>query len=84
MATTATRHRQTASTQQGVLPGVLGGLAGGLAFGLMMGALLLMAVELGMPLFTIDTMALQSLVGHLVLGCVLGAVVVALSRPAGG
>jgi uncharacterized membrane protein YagU involved in acid resistance len=144
MATTATTHRQTTSTQQGVLHGILGGLAGGVVFGVMMqalgmmgmiamlvgsesiavawvvhlaisavfgavygavvaprvtgwgaglgtgvaygallwviGPLLLMPARMGMPVFTIDTMALQSLLGHLVFGLVLGAVVVALSR----
>lgn len=144
MTTTAARHEQKTSTQQGVVHGVLGGLAGGLVFGGMMqaldmmsmvamlvgsesvavawvvhlaisavfgavygavvaprvsgwgpglvaglaygallwvvGPLLLMPAKLGMPLFTVNTMAVQSLVGHLVFGLVLAAVVVALSR----
>ncbi len=144
MATTATTHRPTTSTQQGVLHGILGGLAGGVVFGVMMqalgmmgmiamlvgsesiavgwvvhlaisalfgaaygvvvaprisgwgaglgtgvaygallwviGPLLLMPARMGMPVFTIDTTALQSLLGHLVFGLVLGAVVVALAR----
>jgi uncharacterized membrane protein YagU involved in acid resistance len=144
MTTTAARHEQTTSTQQGVVHGVLGGLAGGLVFGGMMqalgmmgmvamlvgseslavgwlvhlaisaafgavygavvapravgwapgiiagltygavlwvaGPLLLMPARMGMPLFDITTTAVQSLVGHLVFGLVLAAVVVALSR----
>ncbi len=59
------------------------GLGAGLVYGAVLwvvGPLLLMPAKLGMPLFTINTMALQSLVGHLVFGLVLAAVVVALSR----
>ena len=59
------------------------GLGSGLVYGALLwvvGPLLLMPAKMGMPLFTIDTMALRSLVGHLVFGLVLGAVVVALSR----
>ena len=62
------------------------GLATGVAYGALwwvLGPLLLMPATMGMPVFTVDTMALQSLVGHLVFGFVLGAVVVALSRRAG-
>jgi uncharacterized membrane protein YagU involved in acid resistance len=57
------------------------GLATGLAYGALLwviGPLLLMPARLGMPVLTVDTMALQSLVGHLVFGLVLGAVVTAL------
>ena len=59
------------------------GLGTGLAYGALLwviGPLLLMPAMMGMPLFTINTGALQSLVGHLLFGLVLGAVVVALSR----
>jgi uncharacterized membrane protein YagU involved in acid resistance len=69
-----------------VAPRVTGwgaGLASGLAYGALLwvvGPLLLMPAMMGMPLFTINTGALQSLVGHLLFGLVLGAVVVALSR----
>jgi uncharacterized membrane protein YagU involved in acid resistance len=62
------------------------GLGSGLAYGALLwvvGALVLMPAKMGMPLFTVDRMALQSLLGHLVFGLVLGAVVVALSRRAG-
>jgi uncharacterized membrane protein YagU involved in acid resistance len=58
------------------------GLAGGAVYGALLwvvGPLLLMPAALGMPLLTVDTMALQSLLGHLVFGLVLGAVVSALS-----
>ena len=61
------------------------GLAAGVAYGFLLwvvGPLLLMPALMGMPLFTVDAMALRSLVGHLVFGLVLGAVVVALSSRA--
>lgn len=45
-----------------------------------LGALLLMPATLGMPLFTLNTMAWQSLMGHLIYGLILG-VVYALVRP---
>lgn len=44
------------------------------------GPLLRMPAELGMPLFTVNAMAVQSLIGHLVIGLVHAAVVVALVR----
>ncbi len=59
------------------------GLVAGLVYGALLwvvGPLLLMPAKLGMPVFTVNTMAVQSLVGHLVFGLVLAAVVVALSR----
>jgi hypothetical protein len=62
----------------GWTPGLLTGLAYG-ALWWVLGPLFLMPAKMGMPLFTVDTMALQSLVGHLVYGLVLGGVVVALS-----
>ncbi len=61
------------------------GLGTGVAYGALLwviGPLLLMPAKMGMPVFTVDTVALQSLLGHLVFGLVLGAVVVALSRRA--
>jgi len=67
-----------------VAPRVTGwgpGLGAGVVYGALLwvvGPLLLMPAKLGMPLFVVDTMALQSLVGHLVFGVVLAAVVVAL------
>ena len=71
-----------------VAPRVTGwgaGLATGVAYGVLLwvlGPLLLMPAALGMPVFTVNSVALQSLLGHLVFGFVLGAVVVALSRRA--
>ncbi len=65
----------------GWAPGLLTGLAYG-ALLWVLGPLLLMPAQMGMPLFTVDTMAVQSLVGHLVFGLVLGGVVVALARQA--
>ena len=59
------------------------GLIAGLAYGALLwvvGPLLLMPAKLGMPVFTVDAMAVQSLIGHLVFGMVLAAVLVALSR----
>ena len=59
------------------------GLAGGAVYGAVLwvvGPLLLMPAKLGMPLFTIDTMAVRSLIGHVAFGLVLAAVVVALSQ----
>lgn len=61
------------------------GLGIGVAYGALLwviGPLLLMPAKMGMPVFTVDTVALQSLLGHLVFGFVLGAVVVALLRRA--
>jgi uncharacterized membrane protein YagU involved in acid resistance len=69
-----------------VAPRVAGwaaGLGSGVAYGALwwvLGPLLLMPAKMGMPLFTVDAMALKSLVGHLIFGLVLGAVVVALSQ----
>jgi uncharacterized membrane protein YagU involved in acid resistance len=57
------------------------GLGAGLVYGLVLwvaGPLLVMPAMMGMPVSTIDATALQSLVGHLVFGLVLGGVVVAL------
>jgi uncharacterized membrane protein YagU involved in acid resistance len=60
-------------------------LVGGGLYGFVLwvvGPLLLMPAKLGMPLFTVNAMALQSLVGHVVFGLVLGAVAAALGRQA--
>ncbi|MDP9466614.1 MAG: DUF1440 domain-containing protein [Actinomycetota bacterium] len=71
-----------------VAPRVTGwgsGLLTGAVYGAVLwviGPLLLMPAKMGMPLLTVDAMALQSLYGHLAFGVVLGAVVVALSRSA--
>jgi uncharacterized membrane protein YagU involved in acid resistance len=45
-----------------------------------LGPLLLLPARMGMPVLSVSTTTLQSLVGHLVFGLVLGAVAVALSR----
>lgn len=61
------------------------GLALGAAYGLLwwvLGPLLLMPAAMGMPVLTVDALAVQSLVGHLLFGLVLGAVV-ALARRRG-
>jgi uncharacterized membrane protein YagU involved in acid resistance len=47
-----------------------------------LGPLLIMPAQMGMPLFTVNAVALNSLVGHLVFGVVLGTVVAALRRRA--
>ncbi len=65
------------------LQGWSAGILSGTAYGALLwvvGPLLLMPAKMGMPLFTVDTMALQSLGGHLVYGAVLGAVVIALRQ----
>jgi hypothetical protein len=61
--------------------GVLGGVAYGVVWWVL-GALVAMPARLGMPTFTIDTMAWQSLMGHVVFGAILGGVAVALARRA--
>ena len=58
------------------------GLVLGAGYGLLwwvLGPLLLMPTAMGMPVLTVDAVAVQSLVGHLLFGLVLGAVV-ALAR----
>jgi hypothetical protein len=45
-----------------------------------LGALLIMPAWMGMPVFQIGTMQLQSLVGHLVYGVALGAVFQVLTQ----
>ncbi|MDQ3455329.1 MAG: hypothetical protein M3513_07705 [Actinomycetota bacterium] len=60
-----------------VLKGVVSGTLLGVGYGAVLwvvGPLLLMPARLGMPLFVINDMALQSLLGHLVFGLLLGAI----------
>jgi uncharacterized membrane protein YagU involved in acid resistance len=57
----------------GLVPAVLTGMAYGVLWWVL-GALLLMPARLGMPVFTLNTMAWRSLLGHLLFGLVLGAV----------
>jgi uncharacterized membrane protein YagU involved in acid resistance len=59
------------------------GLVVGLIYGAIwwvMGPLLAMPMMFGMPLFTIDSTALLSLMGHLIYGAVLGLVAVRILR----
>lgn len=67
----------------GMLTGYGRGAAIGLAYGVfwwVLGALILMPLMLGMPLFVVDTMALFSLMGHLVYGLILGLIAVRVLR----
>lgn len=64
-----------------VLGGMLTGYGRGAVLGLLygavwwvLGALLIMPLMLGMPIFAVNTMALVSLMGHLVYGPILGLV----------
>ena len=55
----------------------------GAAYGLVwwvLGALIAMPARMGMPLLNVDDMALQSLMGHLVFGVILGAVALPIVR----
>ena len=66
-----------------VRTGIVGATLLGLLYGAVLwviGPLLLMPARLGMPLFAINDMTLQSLLGHLVFGVLLGAVAGALLR----
>ena len=59
----------------------LAGIGYGIAYGMfwwVLGGLILMPAKLNMPLFHFDTMAWQSLMGHVVFGMVLGALTVAI------
>ncbi len=59
------------------------GIGMGVGYGIIwwvLGALLLMPTRLGMPTFVVDTMAWQSLMGHVIFGALLGAVTVAVIR----
>ena len=57
------------------------GIGYGMAYGIfwwVLGALVLMPAKLKMPLFHFNTMAWQSLMGHIVFGMILGGLTVAL------
>jgi uncharacterized membrane protein YagU involved in acid resistance len=57
------------------------GIGYGVAYGMfwwVVGGLILMPAKLNMPLFHFDTMAWQSLMGHVVFGMILGALTVAI------
>ena len=59
------------------------GVAVGVAYGAIwwvLGPLIVMPMMLSMPLFTIDTGALFSLMGHLIYGAILGAVAVGILK----
>lgn len=66
--------------------GLVSGVGLGAAYGFVwwvLGPLLLMPAAMGMPLLRVDAMAWQSLVGHLLFGVVLGAVVALAARRPG-
>ncbi len=59
------------------------GLMMGAGYGLVwwvLGALIAMPAQLGMPLLQINDVSLKSLMGHLIFGLILGAVVAVLAR----
>lgn len=59
------------------------GIGLGIGYGVfwwILGALILMPAKMGMPVFALNTMAWQSLMGHMVFGLVMGVVAVALTR----
>lgn len=62
-----------------VLPAAVTGMAYGVVWWVV-GALLIMPAQLGMPVFEFNTMAWQSLMGHLLFGLVLGVVFSLLAR----
>lgn len=54
------------------------GLGLGVGYGIVwwvLGALIAMPAKLGMPVFAINSMSLQSLMGHMIFGAILGALV---------
>ena len=66
-----------------VVKGLISGTLLGVGYGAVLwvvGGLLLMPARLGMPLFAINDMTLQSLLGHLVFGLLLGAIAGTLLR----
>lgn len=63
--------------------GMAATIASGTAYGALwwvLGPLLLMPAKLGMPLFMINDMTLNSLMGHLLFGVIAGAVFAAIRR----
>ncbi len=65
------------------LKSVSAGIAYGMAYGVfwwVLGPLILMPAKLKMPLFHFDTATWQSLMGHVVFGMVLGALVVVIPK----
>ena len=66
-----------------VRAGYAGFAAMGVMYGLMwwvLGALLLMPAKLGMPTFQFNTMAWQSLMGHMIFGAILGLITAAVVK----
>ncbi|CCG02289.1 hypothetical protein [Blastococcus saxobsidens] len=66
-----------------VLKGVVLATLLGLGYGAVLwvvGPLLLMPARMGMPVFVVNDMAVNSLIGHLVFGLLLGAIVGAMLR----
>ena len=64
-----------------LLTGYLRGLIVGMVYGAVwwvLGPLVIMPVMMGMPLFTVDSTALFSLMGHVIYGGILGVVAVAV------
>ncbi|WP_434812390.1 hypothetical protein [Microbacterium sp. bgisy189] len=64
-----------------LLTGYLRGLIVGMVYGAIwwvLGPLVIMPMMMGMPLFTIDSTALFSLMGHVIYGGILGVVAVAV------
>lgn len=64
-----------------LLTGYLRGLIVGMVYGAVwwvLGPLVIMPMMMGMPLFTVDSTALFSLMGHVIYGGILGVVAVAV------
>lgn len=59
------------------------GLGFGIGYGILwwvLGALIAMPAKLGMPIFAINSTSLQSLMGHMIFGAILGVVVAQAAR----
>jgi len=59
------------------------GVGYGVGYGVVwwvLGALIAMPAKLGMPIFAINSTSLQSLMGHMIFGAILGGAVAALAR----